>query len=376
MIRLQTMKPSKGAILAAVIAMEGAVGYLDYAGEGDVPLANLHFIPIVLAALYFGYAGAVGAALSSIAVFHLTHFYLPGNAVYLPEADLVRLALFVLIGLITARLADDRQRLRECARAADKRSAELALANAELAKVSAEKSRVVAIASHEVRAPLTVIMGHTQLLQRDEGLDPGHRQRLQRVVSAAQQLLHTLNNILDHSAIEAGRLRLDRRPVDVIALAEECVKLYGDLWQRYPISLVAPAGQMIALVDREKIGRVLVNLLSNAAKYSPPDRPITIRIAAETETISLEVADEGPGIAAAERRRIFDAYYRSNGAGNGVGLGLAICNEIVSAHGGQIGVRAGAPTGSVFYFTLPASPANHADRASEATTAVLVAGPS
>lgn len=352
-INLGWLRSHRAVLLATVALLELAVGYLDYTLDRGLPLANLHFIPIVLAAFYLGYVGALATAVASIAVFHLSHFYLPGRPVYLLEADLLRLALFVFIGLVTARLADDRRRLGEYARSLEKRSGELVAVHAELARVSTEKSRLVAIAAHEVRSPLTVVMGNTQLLQREE-LEPRLRQRLQSILSASQQLLHTVNNILDRSSIEAGRLQLSLQQVDVVALAEEHLRLYSDLSQRHPVALTAP-GQALALADREKIGRVLVNLLSNATKYSPPDRPITIRVAADGNVVSIEVADEGPGIAAAERERIFDAYYRSDGSGaTGIGLGLAICKEIVAAHGGQIGVRAGTANGSIFYFTLPA----------------------
>jgi len=370
------LTPRRGIIVAAVVVLELVVGYLDYAVGGRLPLANLHFLPIVLAALNFGYAGALATAAASVAIFHLSHFYLPGRPVYFPEADLLRLALFILVGLVTARLADDRRRLREYARAADKRSTELAELNAELARISAEKSRLVAIASHEVRAPLTVIMGNAQLLQREE-LEPRLQRRLQHIRAASQQLLHTVNNILDRSSIEAGRLRLALGQVDIVALAEEYLRLYGDLLQHHPVSLIASTGETPAFADREKIGRVLVNLLSNAAKYSPAGKPIIVRVAAEDGTVSVEVADEGPGIAVTERKRIFDAYYRSDGAGAvGMGLGLAICKEIVAAHGGRVGVRAGVPTGSVFYFTLPAAPpaVGQAGHSPDPAPPALVAG--
>lgn len=158
--------------------------------------------------------------------------------------------------------------------------------------------------------------------------------------------------------IELGRLNLSRAPVDLVALAQAEVNLISTATGR-TVHLDITHAPLLADVDASRIGQSLTNLLGNAHKYSPLDRPISLRLTVERDKALLAVADEGPGIPSAEVERIWEQFHQVKaiqpmaGEGGGLGLGLYITRSLVEAHGGEVGVTSAVGQGSTFWFTLP-----------------------
>jgi two-component system sensor histidine kinase KdpD len=217
--------------------------------------------------------------------------------------------------------------------------------------------------SHDLRTPLVSIIGAvSSLLTYGRTYDESARQELlQTIQEEAERLNRFVGNLLDMMRLESGALEPKREWVelgDVIGTALS--RLTHTLNQHQLVLEVDPDLPMLRL-DFVLAEHVLVNLLENAAKYSPPQTTIRVTARREGRSIVLEVADEGMGIPASERERIFDKFYRvqrGDRHGAGTGLGLSICRGIIEAHGGQI--TAGSPAhgqGSVFTVTLPAEKA-------------------
>lgn len=225
------------------------------------------------------------------------------------------------------------------------------------------KDEFVSVAAHELRTPLTAIKGYTELLERrlgrDEGRDEGRareRQSLAVIRRQTERLARLVNEMLDVSRIEAGQLQLNRESFDLSALAEETmnsVRISDDV---HAFVLDAPSG-VEAFADTARIEQVLINLITNAATYSPQGGTITVHVRAESDHATVSVRDEGIGIAPEEVSHLFARFYRSPQAGamrsGGMGLGLYISREIIQRHGGTITVESTPGVGSTFTFTLP-----------------------
>ncbi len=221
------------------------------------------------------------------------------------------------------------------------------------------KDEFVSVAAHELRTPLTAIKGYAELLERRLGRDEGRardRQSLAVIRRQTERLARLVNEMLDVSRIEAGQLQLNRESFDLSALAEETidsVRVSDDL---HTFVLDAPPG-IEAFADIARIEQVLINLITNAATYSPKGGTITVRVHTGDDHATVSVQDEGIGITPEEVSRLFARFYRSpqSGAmrGGGMGLGLYISREIVERHGGTIAVESTPGVGSTFTFTLP-----------------------
>jgi NtrC-family two-component system sensor histidine kinase KinB len=179
----------------------------------------------------------------------------------------------------------------------------------------------------------------------------------------AERLLRILNDLLDLARLESGDASLNRERAEPKALlqaaAAELQPVVTEQGQRLGC-LVEPRLPQV-LVDRQRIGYVLHNFITNALKHSPPGAEIRLRaVKTEDHEVRFSVADRGPGVPAEFQGRIFDRFFRMPGQKkSGVGLGLSIAREIVVAHGGRIGVRSKPGQGSEFYFDL--APADEAD---------------
>jgi two-component system sensor histidine kinase KdpD len=232
---------------------------------------------------------------------------------------------------------------------------------AQTARLDAEReqlrSALLSSVSHDLRTPLGVIEGASSaLLDAEVSLDtPTRRDLAQTIHEEAERLNRRVRNLLDMTRLEAGAVRLDYEwqsleEVVGAALARVESRLGG---RKVTVSL--PRALPLVLCDGILIEQVLVNLLENAIKYSPPDSPIEVSGRDAASEVVLAVADHGAGIAPGEEDRIFEKFYRSerNRSTGGVGLGLAICRAIVSAHGGRIWAENGDGGGAAFRFSLP-----------------------
>jgi len=167
--------------------------------------------------------------------------------------------------------------------------------------------------------------------------------RLERIVT----------NLLDVTLLESGRLQLKKDFYFMSELVGNALQHTKELLKEHPVECAFDEQMPALWVDGVLIEQVLVNLLENAAKYSPPDSPILIDAWVEEDSIRVIVADRGPGVNSGEEQKLFDKFYRGTRAGQGSGLGLTICRGIVEAHGGKITARKREGGGTVFSFLLP-----------------------
>lgn len=238
--------------------------------------------------------------------------------------------------------------------------AALTAARDEAERANRAKSDFLSRMSHELRTPMNAILGFGQLMDADlaDPLSPGQRLRVQQLMHGGHHLLVLINEVLDIARIEAGTLRLDLHPVEVAALARDCLALVQPVAQARGVLLhdaTTAAGRCLAQADATRLKQVLLNLLSNAIKFNRADGQVRLSCHRDGSSVVIEVADEGPGIAAAQVPRLFQAFERLDvdGAVEGTGIGLALSRHLVALMHGEIGVRSAVGQGSVFWLRLP-----------------------
>lgn len=238
---------------------------------------------------------------------------------------------------------------------------EMAKANIELARLNEQKNQLLGMAAHDLRNPLGVIMSYAKFLDRIAGvkLDDQERQFLAQIARSSQFMLRLLEDLLDVSQIESGKLQLALAPLDLAATVAGNVELNRLLAgaKNIAIELQRPAAPLWVEADATKIEQVLNNLISNAVKYSPPGTTVGVTLDADAGEVTVRVRDQGQGIPAAELSRLFLPFsktsVKSTGGEKSTGLGLAITRRIVEGHGGRIGVESCVGEGSCFSFALP-----------------------
>ncbi len=227
----------------------------------------------------------------------------------------------------------------------------------ELEELNRLKSQFVAMTSHEVRTPLTTIIGYASTLRRlPAKVETDKRNEFLDIIERqAKRLLNLVERLLTASRLENDKSVTTLSTVRVGELCREVVEGLGTEGDRVRIEL--PADLPDALTDRRYLSQVIGNLLENALKYSPRDRPCTVAARQDGERLVLWVRDQGIGIPEKELRRIFDRFYQVDRSGTrlarGVGLGLTLVRELVDALGGTIAVDSGVGRGSCFTVTLP-----------------------
>jgi len=233
------------------------------------------------------------------------------------------------------------------------------------------KSDFVSNVSHELRTPLTAIKGAVDLmLRRVTGpLTEKQVHYLTRVKSNTQHLTGLINDLLDLSKIESGRIEVKSSPVSLSNLVHEVVDALRPVAAEKVIELesAVPRKPILVLADRDKINQILMNLIGNAIKFTPVQGRVTVStLTIGDENVQVSVSDTGPGVPPDETNKIFAKFYQVaelNGANpKGTGLGLAIAKALVELHGGQIWVDSEPSRGSTFCFTLPLSTPRNSSR--------------
>ncbi|MDS4069714.1 MAG: ATP-binding protein [Candidatus Competibacter sp.] len=239
---------------------------------------------------------------------------------------------------------------------------EMAKKNVELERLNQLKNQFLGIAAHDLRSPLGVIQMYSQFLETelDLAVSEEHRQFIVTIRHTSEALLRLVDNLLDVSQIEAGKLELHRQPLDLRALVEQSLALNRVLATKThrQLALVAPESAPLLLdADGPKLEQVLNNLIGNALKFSPPGTHVEVRLGREGDRALVSVRDQGPGIPAQEVGKLFRFFQktsvRSVGGERSSGLGLAIARKIVEGHGGTIWVETEPGRGSTFSFALP-----------------------
>jgi PAS domain S-box-containing protein len=225
--------------------------------------------------------------------------------------------------------------------------------------LEAAKSDFIATLSHELRTPMTAVLGAAKtLLREDITLSPELRHQLLEMIGAqGTRLTQITEEVLLANRLDRGDLRIDSERVDLSQLVSDAVETMShDAPETISLS-AAPNGAAEAVGDRDRIEQVLVNLIDNAVKYSPDGGEIVVSTVPAAASVRVEVADEGIGIPPAEQEAVFEKFYRADpqhrATPSGTGLGLYICRELVQRMGGTIGVRSRPGGGSTFWFQLP-----------------------
>jgi two-component system, OmpR family, sensor histidine kinase KdpD len=222
------------------------------------------------------------------------------------------------------------------------------------------RNALLSSVSHDFRTPLGVVTGATSaLLDEDASTDEITRRELLRTAhEEALRLSRLVRNLLDMTRLEAGALKVKTGLLSVEELVGSALGRSSDGLAGRDVHTSIPS-ELVASCDSALAEQVLINLLENATKYSPPGSPIDVVAQLEEDRIAIEVSDRGPGIDEANADRVFDKFYRVHeGEGGGVGLGLTICRGIVEAHGGTIRALRRAGGGATFRLTLPAAEAH------------------
>ncbi|HSV36888.1 MAG TPA: PAS domain S-box protein [Ramlibacter sp.] len=226
-------------------------------------------------------------------------------------------------------------------------------------ELSELKSRFVAVASHEFRTPLAAILSSIELLD-DYGArlpDDERKEIVGLVKNAVSRMNKMVEQVLLTSRLESGKFAFEPQPRNIPQLL---VQVASEMDQAHPqagrIAMQCEGVDQARLVDAKLISHILVNLLGNALKYSPPDSPVTCLVTAEGERLRLSVADRGIGIPAADLPRLFESFHRGTNVGNiqGTGIGLNIVKECVELHQGTIEVESAAGQGAAFHVRLHA----------------------
>ena len=241
--------------------------------------------------------------------------------------------------------------------------------NKELEKASRAKSDFLARMSHELRTPLNVIMGFTELMldQVPGKINKEQRQCLDDVLTSSRDLLGLINEVLDLSKVEAGKVELKLKNIVLAEVVESVTSAMMAVLSQRRQSLDVDLDKGLPLVraDESRLRQVFFNLLSNASQFTPDGGKLRIKASKKGGWCQVRVSDNGIGIKKKDLKQIFEPFYQADSSmtreRRGTGLGLSLVKEIVEMHGGQIGVESEWGKGSSFIFTLPLVSAEGSD---------------
>lgn len=328
------------------------IGYADFITVEELSLSIFYIIPIAVLALYKEIkvtpviiCSVVAAILCFIVEFHFRQF---SNVLFPIWNSLVRLAFFAAIGLLLHYLKEKDKRLK--------------VINQNLHNLNEEKNKYVGMAAHDLRSPVSGIYAITDIVlnRNKNNLDPKSIDMLSMIRSMSEKTLKVLQDLLDVSKIEAGKVELNKISQDYLVFIKKQIAL-SDILARDKnilITLQSTEEQIIMCFDSQYLSEVIDNLLSNAIKYSFSDSEIKVKITIpEKGKVLTEVIDQGKGIPANEQQKLFNYFHttstRPTNGEKSTGLGLAIAKKIVMMHFGEIGVYSNINEGSNFYFKLP-----------------------
>jgi signal transduction histidine kinase len=265
-------------------------------------------------------------------------------------------------GRVLQLLAQGRNEQRLLSEQLARQNQALATANAELRRLDEMKSNFVAVAAHELRNPLTPILGYIELLLDEEcgPLTSDQRETLHIMLKNVLRLRTITSDLLDLARIEAGRIELLLQPVDLRTLVEMiCSEYQPQLTAKKQALHLHVAGALPnSLCDETRAAQIVGNLISNASKYTPANGQIAVTLSAAADGfLQIAVADTGIGIASEDQEFVFNAFYRARAAArqntSGTGLGLHITRLLVELHGGQIWFTSSPGRSTIFYVTFP-----------------------
>jgi two-component system, OmpR family, sensor histidine kinase KdpD len=327
----------------AVVFVTGAVFLLRPVAP-VLSLGVLYVVAVVAVAVFSGLAYAIPVSVASMLAFNFL-FLPPVHTLALHDsANWVALAVYIAVAVVVSELATRSRRLaREAVEAETLRQRD------------AVKTAVLRAVSHDLRSPLTAIRTASEGLAnpRFELTTEERADLFETIRVEIGRLERLVNNLLDLSRLEAGPALRKPELWTIDTLLGRALEQLGADADRVETRLASDLPPI--RVDATHLERVLVNLLENALKFSSPTDPVKVSATAESGRVIVRVRDQGPGVAEADRSRIFEAFERGSGAGRGSGLGLAIARGFAEANGGRVWVEPTAPGsgGSTFVVALP-----------------------
>jgi signal transduction histidine kinase len=261
----------------------------------------------------------------------------------------------------TSEVIEYSRRLEEKSAQLEQATTELRRANERLKELDRLKDDFVSTVSHELRTPLTSIRSFSEILHDNPDLDADQRREfLHIIVKESERLTRLINQVLDLSKIESGKLEWHMADVDMAEVARDAAASTSQLFRERNVrlELTLPEAAPAVWADRDRLMQVAVNLLSNAVKFSPAAAGrVTLAVASDADGVTLSVADNGPGIAREHHETVFERFHQVGdmltGKPEGTGLGLAICRGIVEHLGGRIWVDSEPGRGACFHVRLP-----------------------
>lgn len=218
-----------------------------------------------------------------------------------------------------------------------------------------KKDEFIGVASHELKTPLTSLKGYMQLMEYQDNLTDEAKVYLNKATVALNKLQHLIDELLDASKIQAGKLKFSKNIFNLTELVNQCIENSGYMYPSYAIKKELQDNIMVNGND-ERLEQVLMNLINNAVKYSPDHKEIRIRAKTNNGNAIVSVIDSGIGMSESDQKSIFERFYRASGHDSttpGLGMGLYIASEIIKEHNGRIYVKSKLNKGSEFSFSLP-----------------------
>jgi signal transduction histidine kinase len=226
---------------------------------------------------------------------------------------------------------------------------------AELAETDRVRRDLVANVSHELRTPISGLQAALENII--DGASQPNDDTLRIMLAQTERLGRLVSELLDLSRLESGVIELHPERLSFRSLLDDCLEEVALAWPEVPVNAVVEPSDLEVIVDSGRLRQVVINLVMNAARVSPPGATVDVHVAASTgNMVQMEVADSGPGIAPEDRKRVFERFYRADAARStdgGAGLGLAIVKWIVDLHGGTISAEANAPRGCRMVVRIP-----------------------
>jgi signal transduction histidine kinase len=220
------------------------------------------------------------------------------------------------------------------------------------------KSDFIGMVSHELKTPLTSLNAYLQVLEAKfkKSDDQFARRSLEQSLKQVRKMTAMINGFLNISRLESGQIPINKTRFDITEMFRDVEAEFTPMNSSHTITFDCVASVEVT-ADRDKIGQVISNLVSNAAKYSKPNTTVRVACEAGQNLLKVSVSDEGMGIRPHDLKHIFERYYRADNHGNisGFGIGLYLCAEIIKRHQGRIWAESEVGEGSVFYFSLPLS---------------------
>lgn len=225
----------------------------------------------------------------------------------------------------------------------------------EVKLLNEKKDEFIGLASHELKTPLTSITGYLQIIDRLK-TDEQSGRFVDKTIKQVRKLSGLVNDLLDVSKIEAGKLQMRKATFDLLEIIRDAIELMQQTNDKYTILLETVVDTCTVRADSQRIEQVMVNLLSNAIKYSHGAGEIIVRVNKTEKNVNVSIQDFGIGIAANKQGNVFSRFYRVEDLDahiSGLGIGLYLCHEIITRHNGKIWVESELGAGSTFHFSLP-----------------------